>query len=148
MKTKIFILVMAALLSLSSFASDKVANDDQLLLESCQALKINPEKEVARACKYYIKGFLAGGILTSGNENDTLTRVGDTPWASFEKRAYRTRVGNSGGRTSTTQFCIPQDETPSRIIERVSQQSLFSFNTTKGLAARINSALNIEYPCT
>ncbi|MBV1882997.1 MAG: hypothetical protein KUG82_15265 [Pseudomonadales bacterium] len=151
MKIRTYILVMTSffMVTVPTYAMDKAAQDsEQLLLKSCQVLKTNPEQGIAQACRYFIKGFLAGDALSSGSENTALLGAGESSWTSFEKRAYRTRVGTRGERIRKPQFCIPHDETPAHIIERLSQQALFPSVSTKSLAIKINRALSSEYPCT
>jgi hypothetical protein len=67
-------------------------------------------------------------------------------WSLFEKRAYRTRVGNREVKSTAQQFFIPKEVSETSVIETVSQRHSFPAKI-KNLTASIRVTLNSKYPC-
>jgi len=140
---RVHILIMAALFPLAASSTEKIVmNDEGVLMNACEALKIDPNQERGQLCQFYIRG-----ILDSSDNRESITLAKESAWAAFEKRAYRTRVGSRGAKNIGPQFCIPSEVIESSIIEKIISRPSFPDKTTETLATAIRVALSSEYPC-
>jgi len=137
MKLNAYLLIIISILSFSVSAAEKnEANEDQLLLTSCQALTTAPDQQSAKSCIHFIKGFVAAARAIDSSLIDKQSKKKYTP--------YRTK-----GRVTTRfmYFCVPVDEPDASFIKKVSSQLPQRIDTLKLLRDRILNILIAEYPC-
>jgi hypothetical protein len=140
---RVHLFIMTALFPLAASSTEKIVNNyEEVLMNACEALKLNPNQERGQLCQFYIRG-----ILDSSDNKESATLAEESAWASFEKRAYRTRVGSRGAKNIGPQFCIPAEAIESSVIEKIAGRPSFPDKTTKNLATTIRVALSSEYPC-
>ncbi|OMH32695.1 Rap1a/Tai family immunity protein [Motiliproteus sp. MSK22-1] len=146
MKASAYLLLMTSFVSFSAFSmGGNNVDDNQQLLESCQALTANPEQDSAQSCRYYLQGVLTGAFVT---DNEIAT-TGGGKQSAFVERAYRTRIGKteSGPSESFRLFCETGDESQRRIANIVSKQLSLPAGAAKTLTTQIYKALKPHYPC-
>ena len=145
MKTSTYLLVLMSIVSFSVFATENIEPDnDQLLLASCQALKITPAPANAKPCSYFIQGFLAAAQAIDPPIIDQQTKK-SSEFRGFMSRPYRNR-----GQIPPTRFfpfCVADDESIARVVKIVSKQLSPQTDTVKMLRDTIFKALKNEYPC-
>ena len=147
MRISTCLLLLSSIAPYSTIAAGKEAQDDQrLLLISCQALAAQPESPNSNACVYYIQGFLAGANFTD-TISATPSGLANNQWSPFIERAYRTRVGAKPGSKQPGQFCLPDDESLTQVINALSRSLSSPVETIEMLRARIIQVLKSEYPC-
>ncbi|MFT4651645.1 MAG: hypothetical protein ACI8YN_000348 [Porticoccaceae bacterium] len=140
---RVHLFIMTALFPLAVSSTEKIVNDyEDVLMNACETLKINPNQEGGQLCQFYIRG-----ILDSSDNKESATLAKESAWAAFEKRAYRTRVGSRGTKNIGPQFCIPAEAIESSVIEKITRRPSFPDKTTKTLATTIRVTLSSEYPC-
>jgi hypothetical protein len=147
MNIRVPLLIMIVLFPLLAFSTEKtVLSHNDVLLNSCQELKTNPNQERGQLCRFYIKGIIDSSDIRSDKLRKSKPLLKEGAWSLFEKRAYRTRVGNREVKNTAQRFCIPKEVSETSVIETVIQRHSFLAKTTN-LAATIRVALNFEYPC-
>ena len=141
MKISACLLLIASILSLPAFATkDTKLYNDQLLLASCQELRATPELEEAKACLYFIEGFLAA------------TRAINPPTSKIKRRPYglMSRPYSNWARTKPKNifpFCVPDNLSKAQIVTTISKQLTNQLETTEMLNENILKVLKTEYPC-
>ena len=144
MKTGICLSLIVSIISSTASSTENSGTDeDQVLVESCQAIT-NPEQVDAKACIYFILGFLAAAqtidppvIKNKGQK--------ERKFYGFMSRPYRN--WDLVQPTRFFPFCVPENELNARVIEVVSKRMSPQFDTAKALKKVILNALNTEYPC-
>ena len=144
MKTSINLLIITSFISFSAFSTENSKTDnEQLLLKSCQSLLATPEQEDAKACTYFIQGFIAAARtidLNAINKNQM-----NRKFTGSMSRPYR----NWGQYPQHRLFplCIPETTSTAYVIMSVSKLLNSQFDTIEMLENKVLKALKSEYPC-
>lgn len=150
-KIKLCLIFMTSLLIFPAVADGKKEfAGNQQLLASCTTFNANPQHANAMPCIYYIKGFLAGAWNVDQVIANNLKEKNREP-ASWDERAYRHRVGKRGDRVkppALTHFCSPDNQSETRIIEKLSKIAPAGIPSGEQLNAQIISALTVICPAT
>ena len=145
MKISTYLLVITLFVSNSTFAAKSVEqNEDLSLLASCLALTVESEQKSSIPCNYYILGFLASP-RASADSIENKPGGKDRKSYGFMSRISSVRVPNPP--VAYTPFCVPGDESDTRVIQVVSKQLSPEINTQKMLRDTIFKTLKSEYPC-
>jgi len=145
MKISAILLIITSISSFPAFAAKNIMQgNDHLLLASCQALTVSPEQDTAKACVYFIEGFLAAAQVidppVTGNN-------------SMKKRKPFGLMSRPSPNWSRTQpkrffpFCIPNVLPKTDIIMTIGKQLPSQFETPDILNKKILKVLSTEYSC-
>ena len=146
MKARIYLLAMTFFVSFSVFATKNIEpGEDELLLASCQALTVTPEQENTTACIYFIRGFLAAAQTIDPPVNNKQSKK------NHKFYGFMGRPNHNLEQVPVTRFfpfCLPDDESYTRVIMFFSKQLPPQFGTTKRLKDMVFKVLKAEYPCS
>lgn len=145
MKININLLLITSLISFSAFSSENSKKDDeQLLLTSCQSLTATPEQEDAKACIYFIQGFVAAAHTIDPPVINNKSQKKPGYYGSMS-RPYRNWRQISPTRFFP--FCVPDNTSKSDVIKTVSKLLYSQYDTKEMLEIDILKALKNKYPC-
>ncbi len=140
MKISIYLLLIT---SFSVFSAEKAGTDDeQQLLISCQSLAANPEQENAKACMYFMQGFIEAVRTIDPLENRNQKKPGFTGLMS---RPYRNPRRYLPHRFFP--FCVPETESTRHVIKTVLKRLRSQFDNIEKLQNEIFKELKYSYPC-
>ena len=145
MNININLLLITSVISFSAFSAENSKPDyQQLLLNSCQSLTMNPEHEDAKACTYFIRGFIAAAQSIDHkaiNKNNMKRKFSGTM-----SRPYRNWGQYSSHRYFP--FCLPETISTAQIIKSVSKSLNSQFDTIEMLENEVLGILKSEYSCS
>ena len=144
MNISINLLFITSVISFSAFSAENSKPDNQqLILNSCQSLMTTPEHENAKACTFFIQGFIAAA---QSIDNKAINKNKMKPkFFGAMSRPYR-----NWGQYSSNKFfpfCLPETISTAHIIKSVSKSLNSQFDTIEMLKNELLGILKSEYPC-